>query len=950
MRINSMRFRLLGPFEAETGGRTVALGRRRERLLLATLLLNLGRHVSVDRLVDLMWEDDPPATARRVVHSHVARLRAALADEPVRIVTVGVGYVLQAEPADVDVYEFAALVERAHDETDPARRAPLLAAALALWRGPVLSDLASDEFRDRLCADLELARATAREDWLAAELELGRHSDHLAQLRRLVAEEPDRERLAALYMLALYRSGNRAQALKVYGDLRARLAEEQGLDPPPEVAELHRAILRGDGSLECGRLAPVPAPAAAAPPLRAANLPPAPPDFVGRADILAVLDAVARPGALVTLTGVAGVGKTALLVRWANQIGERFGDGCLYLDLFGYADRAPMPADVAAELLLWGLGLPPQQVPGDADRKLAMLHALLAERRVLVLLDNARDAARVRPLLAPITAGAQVVASRDRLDGLAVRDGAHPLELPPLSRAEAVELLARTGRVAPGSADQLAEIAGLCDRLPLALRIVGFRLSNRSMVDGGGPAGVTARLRREERRLAVLEIDRADAGVRAAFAMSYRTLCPAERLMFRRLGLYPGGAVGLPVAAALAGTDAASAERSLAVLAQANMAAPDRSGRFTLHDLLRLFAREEAESADPPAECDAAAARLADLYLDTLFAAYPLLSPRRTLREPQPHEPPAVPVRFGDQEAATAWFDAERTGIAAAVRESVARGRHRRAWELAIAAFPFFHHRRRWREWIDVYEHALTAARADGDNYAQHRVLNGLGVAYKQLGKHATAADYYTRALAVAQNAGDHTAVGSIRINLSGLYNTCDRPDLAEQHLRAAAAVPGFAEDGRFGQLLWLNMSHLHFNAGRYEQAESCARRGLSLADRAGDEHTAAYLHHGLGEVAFQRRRYAEAAGQAHAELALARSARDPLRQAYALDLLASALSLEDPTEARARWQDAADLCAELHHPLGGEVRARLEHPAPAAPDEYHADESRRRLRVNHLP
>ncbi|MBM7790806.1 AfsR/SARP family transcriptional regulator [Tenggerimyces flavus] len=378
-----MELALLGPVQATSAGRQLSLGPRKRRLLLALLGLEVGRVVPWDRLVALMWETAPPG-ALGVVRAHVSRLRAA----GVPLETVGTGYRLALEPDLVDACRFERLVQEG-----------ALRPALALWRGPALVDVADPPLRARLCRTLEDQRLAALAAVVDADLARGRHRELVGELAELVSEDP---RFARPLMLALYRSGRQADALAAFQRVRARLASEYGSKPSPEVEELHSAILRGDPSLELSAF-------------------PASPALVGRTAELNALDELVPESSLALVVGPAGVGKTALAVLWAHRVRSRFPDGLLYVSL-GQSD----PLDALFELLaLLGVSSP----PAELDRAASLYRSLLADRRVLVLLDDATNVAQVRPLL-PGSAGCVVlVTSRAALGGLVAREGAFRLVL-----------------------------------------------------------------------------------------------------------------------------------------------------------------------------------------------------------------------------------------------------------------------------------------------------------------------------------------------------------------------------------------------------------------------------------------------------------------------------------------------------------------------------------------
>ncbi|TML22344.1 MAG: SARP family transcriptional regulator, partial [Actinobacteria bacterium] len=424
-----MQFRILGPVEiCADDGRIVPLARRQERCLLGILLLDPGRVVPADRLCALLWDDNPPEQARAILRSHITRVRAALAGaREVALDFQQGGYVLHAEPETVDVHRFRRLLDRAGTTTDAGTRERLLRQALALWRGPALDGAATPRLRTRLCADLEEQRLHASEEAIAAGLVLGRHRELLAELADLTGTHPAREHLAELHMRALYATGRTAEALAAYTRLRTHLADQLGLDPAPALQRLHRSILRRE---------PLPdsTPPGTRSDVRPAQLPPDLPGFAGRTGQLEHLDRLlaGRTSAVVisAITGTAGVGKTSLAIHWAHRVRDRFPDGQLYLNLRGFdpAGSAVTPAE-AVRGILDALGVAPQRIPDGLDAQVGLYRSLLSGKRLLILLDNARDPEQVRPLLPGSPGCLAVVTSRNRLTGLVAIDGAQPVPL-----------------------------------------------------------------------------------------------------------------------------------------------------------------------------------------------------------------------------------------------------------------------------------------------------------------------------------------------------------------------------------------------------------------------------------------------------------------------------------------------------------------------------------------
>jgi DNA-binding SARP family transcriptional activator len=417
-----MEFRILGPLEVVADGRPLNLGGLGQQRLLAALLLSANRSMSVARLAEAVWDDAPPPNARRQLQNRVATLRAVLARGGAAnaIITTPVGYLLRIDPDQLDAARFDAAVARARSTADAATAIRLLRDALATWRGPAIAGIGGPAL-ERAAAALDERRLTAVEDCLGLELAAGRHSQLVAELTRLVGEHPTRERLVGHLMLALWHSGRQADALAAYHRFVRLLAGELKLEPGPVIRRLHEAILRGEQDR------PVPAG-------RPAQLPPGIVPFTGHEDALCQLDKLlsnhhgGTAVVIAALTGPSGSGKTALAVHWAHRVRDRFPDGQLHVDLGGCGPGPIGPHDALAHFLR-ALGVPADDVPTDVEAAAATYRSLLADRRMLVLLDNAVAADQVRPLLPGSPGCLVVVTSRDRLAGLVATNGAHRIAL-----------------------------------------------------------------------------------------------------------------------------------------------------------------------------------------------------------------------------------------------------------------------------------------------------------------------------------------------------------------------------------------------------------------------------------------------------------------------------------------------------------------------------------------
>ncbi|MFI0445417.1 AfsR/SARP family transcriptional regulator [Actinomadura sp. 6N118] len=733
--MSQVEFRVLGPLEAVVQGGPVPLGGRRARLVLAALLLDAGRVTTVDRLAEVVWQGSPPASVRTQVAICVSNLRRALGVAGHVIETVGRGYRVRADAVRLDscvAEDHIGRARKATSEGRPEEAVALLRAAVALWRGPVLDGLDSAVLADQALRWEEL-RLTAAEERAEAELALGAHPGLVADLTALVAAHPFRERLRALLMAALARSGRQADALAVYEDGRRVLAEDLGLDPGRHLRTLHAAILRDDSSVYGSPCAVEPFTGT-----RPAQLPAAVSVFTGRRTELRVLDDLLdgrresdRHPPICVISGVAGVGKTGLALHWAHRVAGRFGDGQLFADLRGYDVQArPVAAEVVLERFLRALGVPGELIPRTVEERAALYRSTLEGRRVLIVLDNAASAAQVRPLLPGSAGCCVVVTARRRLEALVAVDGARALALDVLSSDEASELLSRVAGMAPGTVDPDAarRLGDLCDRLPLALRIAAAELATRA---GGTMTDLADRLADERVRLDELSQDELE--VRAGFALSYRDLPPDARSAFRRLSLLDAPAGYAPwMTAALLDVPMRTAERLTGQLADAQLLQPlgrDAVGqaRYTCHDLIRLFALERVRAEESPQEHADARTRAFGAMLALAERA------RRTSESPRDDclwvrgdaarwylEGSVVERLLADP---ARWLEAERSNLVAAVARTARLESAVLCWELAAASAYLFFTRGYFDDWRNVTEEALTVCRRTNDARGQTAIL-----------------------------------------------------------------------------------------------------------------------------------------------------------------------------------------------------------------------------------
>lgn len=901
-----VEFRLLGAVEAYHDGRQVKLGPRKQRLTLGVLALEANRPVAVDRLVALNWPSSPPRTAEHAVRVSVSQLRSILGTvDPTRseaeLIAQGAGYVLRTDPRRIDVHRFRDLVQQARDASDDERRLDLLNQALTLRRGPLLAGTAPQETQERLGRGLEETWLVALEDKVDAELRLGRHRRLLDELTELAATHPFRERLTCQLMIALYRSGQPHIALETARRVRGLLADELGIDPGLELQRLEVAILRNDPAL----LPPPDRVAVSAPPAMVpAQLPPTVTDFTGRAGELRWLDELIHdhaPGPVtIAITGPAGAGKTALAVYWAHRIRDRFPDGQLYVDLRGYAPGPALPPAQALARFLRSLGVSPEHVPTDLDEATALYRTLLADKRVLVVLDNATSPEQVRPLLPGADRCLVVTTSRDRLSGLVALEGARDLPLGVLDPGEARALLARilgAGRLVP-EPDAAARLAQLCDYLPLALRIAATNLSRRP--DRTISAAVSELA--DGNRLNALRVDGDDqAAVRAAFDLSYAALEPAAQRLFHLIGVSPCPDVTPEAAAALADAPLEQVRQNLDRLERAHLVHRHVAGRYGFHDLLRLYARD---CADDPADCDQALERLYAFYLGAVGEAGRLLYPR-TPRLPSPR-PTAAPVAFRDPEEALAWLDAERPSLVAAITYAAEHGPHHAAWRLADALRGYLSLRRDPIDWLTIAEAARQAARRDGDLAAQAACELSLAQVHQARSDHRSSRDHYTQALLLAQEAGWREGEAAVLNNLGNVHWKLGTLQRAAGYYSRAIAISMETGQQIVQATSTANLSMVYRSMGELRRAMAYQHQALGLSRKAGYRNGEAIALENLGEICLDLGEFDRALDFLGSALPMFRQAGNRYGEVLALDTLAAVQRDAGDHERALEWADSA--------------------------------------------
>jgi len=864
-----MEFRLLGRFEAEHDGRVLPIGRRGERRLLALLLLEPNATVAVGRLVELLWGDHPSGTAHSTLHTYVSRLRKNLSVSAgdIRLMRSGAGYMAEIDPQIIDVHRFRALVVRARDLHDTHERSAQLRAALALWRGPLLADLIPDDLRQRLGAPWEQMRLAALESAISAELVNGAHLALISELVRLTLEHPYHENFAAALMTALDRCGRHADALEVYPRLARQFRNDLGIEPGREIQAVHERLLcaqeggadPGDGTEAVAAAAP-----AGASPVRMGSgpanlLPRGVPHFVGRAAELKELSryAAQAPGSgagpVVVISGMAGIGKTALAVRWAHEHAERFPDGQLYIDLQGFhPSNVPAEPTVVARRLIEALGIPPAPIPAAPGAQLDHYRAALAGQRILLILDNARDSAHVRSLLSGSSECLTIVTSRNMLASLVALDGAFPINLGLLSTPEARELLTRrlgAERMAC-EAEASEELIGLCNGIPLALNLAVAHAVLRPRHDLDN---LVQRLSDARHRLDGLTGEDPSTGMRSLFWSSYDALSTPAKRMFRLLGTHPGLDFTLLAAGSISALAEDQAAKAVGELVHAHMVIEHRPGRYILHDLLRVYA-EECSHQDEN-ERKAAVGRIIDHYLRNAHTAAGALYPGWLPDDLPPHPPGVLVGRPADQAAATCWYRSEISNLIASVSAASEGGFASHAWQTARAAITFLETAWRWQEAVDLSRFALEAAVHQGDAFRQAGAHRWLGNAFRDGGAFPEAHFHLERALSIHAGNGDTNQIALTHHGIAELYGR--QQMFAEKLFHAKQALDIFRSSGdEICEASTLgSVANAYRSLHDFGQALSYGRLGVNLARKIGDRvgeasclSEVAYALHNLGE------------------------------------------------------------------------------------------------------
>jgi len=931
----AVEFALLGDIEARLDGRRLELGHSRQCCVLVALLVDANRPVSVDRLVDRVWDSHPPRRVHGTLYSYLSRLRQVLAPAgDVAIRRQPGGYVLTVNPMAVDLHRFHALLGQARAADDPERARTTFRQALALWRGDAFAGV-DTPWLDGVRNALDVERSAAELDYNDLVLERGGHAELLGRLSAGAAAQPLDERLAGQLMLALYRAGRQSDALDRYQHIRLQLAEELGTDPGPELQRLHQRILMADGALAVPVSNPARESSTRVVPPVPRQLPAPLPSFTGRDDELTQLSAMMVHGSdrrdpvvISAIGGTGGMGKTCLAVRWAHDNVDRFPDGQLYANLRGF-DPSGDPVQPAAVLRMFleALGVQPAAMPVDTDARAGLYRSLVADKRMLILLDNARDTEQVLPLLPGASTSAVLVTSRRQLAGLVTAHGARRVTLYVLTEAKARRLLvAHLGAFrAAAEPDATESLLRQCAGLPLALSIIGARAAAHPDF----PLAALA----DELATAATALDALDAGelavnLRAVLFCSYDALSREAAEVFGILGLAPGPDINLSAAASLTALPAPRARSLLRELTNAHMVQEPAPGRYRMHDLVRRYAIERAHATATAARRRAALHRILDHYLHSAYAADRLMHPHR---DPIVLDPPARGVRpetIADHAQALEWFTSQHLVLVAAISRAAETGFDAHIWNLAWAFFTYCERRGHWHDLTFTQRAALDATRRLADRSAQAHAHRGLALAYVWIQRYDDARAHLCDALRLFTALGDRIGQAHTHRSLARVSARQGHHGKALPHDEQALALYR-ATGHRAGQATTLNaVGWHHAHLGRPREALSFCEEALTVHRELGDLRGIANTLDSLGYARHHLGDHEQAISCYRQALVAVRETGHRCAEGETLIRLGdSHCSAGDLAAARDAWGQALTILARLGQPAADRLRARLDIP-----------------------
>ncbi|HEX6339607.1 AfsR/SARP family transcriptional regulator [Umezawaea sp.] len=929
---------MLGPLRAWLDGVEVELGPPQQRSVLALLLAHGGQPVSVASLVDALWGEEHPGSAVNLLHRYVGSLRRALEPELGHretgrwLIRGAGGYRFTTDAATLDLLRFRDLMARARAERDAGderQAVHTFAEALALWDGPVAANTPAPVRSHAVFTALEREHVAAVNEATDLALRCGLPKPVLVPLQRVTSQHPFDEPSHSRLILALAAAGYRADALEVHTTIRARLAEELGIDPGPELRAAHEAVLREDVEPprpevqhEVAPLADAPVPA---PSVMPAQLPRDLTVFAGRKDelehLLAEHDDPHGATAVTLIRGMAGVGKTTLAVRYVHRIAHLYPDGQLYLNLRGFDQTgdAVQPED-AVRRFLDELGVPSARVPVGFDAQVSLYRSVLAERRVLVVLDNARDAEQVRPLLPGAPGCHVVVTSRNQLLSLVAVEGARPLLLTPLSKAESREFLARRlgSRSVGSDPAAVSEIIELCAGLPLALAMVAARAALQPLHP---LSAVAAALRETSDSLDSFSDADSIIDARAAFTWSYQALSPAAADVFRLLSLHPCPEIPTRAAASLMGLPVAKAVPLLDELERGHLVTQHAPRRYTMHDLVRVYATELSTATDPAEDRRAARVRVLDHYLHSAFTAAALIDPHRPRIALRPMSEGSVVEVIDDRTAAQAWTTAASSTLFAAIEMAAEHHLDDHTWRLGWTFDPYLDRNGHWHQKVVAQEAALAATERTGEAQGSAYVHRSLGFAHKHLGNLVRAASHFRSALELYVELGDLRGEGRTHQNIADLCTRQNMYQQALEHEVRSHEIARILGDQLMEADCLNNVGCAHSDLGDHEQAIVLCELALLRSRELGNRPLEAASQDSLGRIHHRAGRYPTAVECYKHALETHRDLQDVYNEAVTLrNLSASHLAMGDARSA----EDCARLAATV---LG----QPLPFPLPAA-------------------
>jgi DNA-binding SARP family transcriptional activator/Tfp pilus assembly protein PilF len=927
-----VKFKILGPLEVAVGSERLDLGGTRQQIVVATLLLSANRVVTMDRLLEAVYGEDLPPTSRSQAQISISSLRRLFArsSRDAIISTHAHGYVIQVDSGTLDSQQFEELVSDARKARDANRLEQAVASyrdALRLWRGPALDGIDSQLVRVS-ASRLDEQRITINEDRVNLELDLGRHHELVGELAELVEEFPLREQLRGHLMLALYRCDRTAEALQVYRQARRTLIDELGIEPSERLQHLEQAILNADPALDLPQepvtiqtvKQPVPS-----------LLPTDIADFTGRTEQIRRIRQHLLPAAeekerlavpVVVIVGKGGIGKTSLAVHASHSVAEHFPDGRLFADLHGGSLHPVGPMQVL-ERFLRALGVPGASMPEGLDERAEVYRNLLADRKVLVVLDDAVGESQVAPLLPGSKAAAVVITSRRRLSGLA---GAILVELNVFDEEMSVDLLARItgdGRVQMQT-EAAAEVAEHCGHLPLALRIAGARLSARPHWT---IQQLVERLADETRRLD--ELRYGDMGIRPSISLSYESTGEQARQLFRRLALLDLPTFSGWMSAALLDLPLPQAEDLLDDLVNAQLIEITGTGsgvhsHYRFHDLIRVFARERLAAEEPVAERKAALERALGGLLYLSEEVHTRHYGGDGLQSDATRWP--LPARLVDElvKDPLTWYDQERTVLVAGVRQAAQVGLTELCWSLAFNAVTIFESRAYVDDWQETHDIALEATQKANHVRGEAAMLYSIGSLNIAQQRFDQARQVFEVAAELFADAGDDQGVALVTRHIAFIDRVGGQLDDATRRYERALEVFRKTGDKVAVACTLHGLAQVKLELNEVDNAMELLADALQLTQAARCRRIEAQVLHRMGEANLLTGDLAAAVSAFELALVRTRDISDPIGEAYAL-MGAGVAKIRQGEfgQARDALQRALELAGQAGQPLT-EARALL--------------------------